>query len=589
MNRKKLLVWLLILSLAACTGQKTPAATSVPSTTNPTAASLPMATATPQPRELTICTRLEPTSLYPYDGYSSLSKQTALMLLSGTLPGQIAPNPLELVESRREVVTLSLGDMVMDSSGQIVPLVAGLKLWPAGCHSPECAFGWDGNSEFKMDQMVYIWRVQETAAWQDGTPLKAKDYWLGNHAASSDPSRMNRWYQDITASLHVEDEAELIWKLVPGMGRFAASEKQFPWTPLPSHLLEGIAYSDFASQQILQESLPAWGPYLLEHWNKGTAMHFVPNPGYPAERSGLWAYDAIELRFLSEQSQVLAAFSAGECDILDGSYRFTAAEIEAHGASASLGRPEELSMLVMGVKPASYDDGQPLWSDEEPDFFGSLELRKALWACLDLNSHFEDLAASFYPTGYQGPRFKPPVLPALPEPRAALEALGWQDADGDPNTPRLTKGVEGVKDGTPFKLRLLSGQSAADAEYAAFIVKQLGSCGIAVEHQALSPQELYAPGPEGPLFGRSFDLAIVYFQSSGLPFCLDQTALAVPKADNNWVGMNISGFSDPLADAACFSDAGVNEDDSLTLTHNYVTGPLIPHPEFWLGLETDKR
>ncbi len=69
--------------------------------------------------------------------------------------------------------------------------------------------------------------------------------------------------------------------------------------------------------------------------NKGTAMHFVPNPGYPAERSGLWAYDAIELRFL-RKSQALTAFSAGECDILDGSYRFTAAEIEAHGASASL-------------------------------------------------------------------------------------------------------------------------------------------------------------------------------------------------------------------------------------------------------------
>lgn len=584
-NRTILLIGLaLSLLISACGGEgraSLPAPQPSQTPVLPTATLAP--TPTPTPSTLTICTRQDPQALNPYDGRTSISKQTALGILTGRLAGNETLLPLELTASTLNRVPVRTGTMVLTTSGEVLPLVSGLQVWPAGCHGPECALTWDGESELSMDQRVYQWDLSPDFSWQDGTPLQAQDFVLGFQASAGVQNRANLWRHDITESIKAPNARALTWTLVPGLTSPGEVGSIFPWLPLPSQMLADLDPSQIAASPELQEGLPSWGPYQLEAYTAGESMRFTPNPAYPGEREGLWSYDGLELRFVSSGDEALAAFSSGGCDVLDPSYHFDAADLAANGAAASLEGPEAMSFLVMGVKPAAFDDGHAAWSDERADYFGQPELREALLACLDLNANYQALAAPLYPEGFAGPEYVKPSAPTLPDPNGALEALGWQDADSDPATPRAARGLESVRDGTPLALRLHTGQSATDARYAAFIAQQLGKCGVAVEHLPLGAQELYAPGPEGPLFGRDFDLALVYFQPSGMRFCLDQTALQIPSAANHWVGMNISGYSSPAEEAACFS--GTDPASTPSNIPSNTALPLIPHPQFWLGLK----
>ena len=84
------------------------------------------------------------------------------------------------------------------------------------------------------------------------------------------------------------------------------------------------------------------------------------------------------------------------------------------------------------------------------------------------------------------------------------------------------------------------------------IASQLAACGIQVQVQTIDQAELYAAGPEGPLFGRNFELAEYAMGSPGIePPCEWFTTSQIPGTGNRWVGTNLSGFSDPAFDLAC--------------------------------------
>jgi peptide/nickel transport system substrate-binding protein len=79
----------------------------------------------------------------------------------------------------------------------------------------------------------------------------------------------------------------------------------------------------------------------------------------------------------------------------------------------------------------------------------------------------------------------------------------------------------------------------------------LAECGIGLNRTLMNPGELYAPGPQGVLFGRKFDLAAFTWQAGAQPGCALFTSAQIPSAANLWVGTNVTGFSDPAFDAAC--------------------------------------
>jgi peptide/nickel transport system substrate-binding protein len=252
---------------------------------------------------------------------------------------------------------------------------------------------------------------------------------------------------------------------------------------------------------------------------------------------------------------------AGECDLVDR----TSGLDEQLQTLSELGKAGKLQPyyaagpewehLDFGIKPASYDDGPNLAAGDRPNFFGDVRVRQAVAYCADRQGIVDKLfykqsqvPASYVPlsaAGLQQYEFNPQEGIRL------LEAAGWTDPDKDPSTPRVAQGVAGVPNGTPFSVIYQTTQAPLREKVAQALQASLAQCGIQVRIQESSPSDLFAPGPEGPLFGRQFDLAQFSWAAGTRPACFLYETDRIPTAKNHWVGENISGYSNPEFDRAC--------------------------------------
>jgi len=79
--------------------------------------------------------------------------------------------------------------------------------------------------------------------------------------------------------------------------------------------------------------------------------------------------------------------------------------------------------------------------------------------------------------------------------------------------------------------------------------------------------EMFAPGPEGRIFGRNFDLAELAWSTGRQPPCFLFSSSEIPSAKNKWLGtryggVNLSGYASSEYDAACEQalSAGLDRD-----------------------------
>jgi peptide/nickel transport system substrate-binding protein len=94
-------------------------------------------------------------------------------------------------------------------------------------------------------------------------------------------------------------------------------------------------------------------------------------------------------------------------------------------------------------------------------------------------------------------------------------------------------------------------EAALRVDVAKTLAASLIQCGIQVNVQYLNPGDLFAQAPDGVLFGRKFDLAQFSWETGTQPPCLFFQTDQIPSDSNNWLGVNITGFSNPDYDAAC--------------------------------------
>jgi peptide/nickel transport system substrate-binding protein len=110
-----------------------------------------------------------------------------------------------------------------------------------------------------------------------------------------------------------------------------------------------------------------------------------------------------------------------------------------------------------------------------------------------------------------------------------------------------------MRDGDAFEVTLLTSSDGQVSQETARIVRaQLADCGIRVTIDAQPSWELFAGGPEGPLFGRRFDLAEATWWFEHLAPCERYLSHQIPR-DGNWGGSNVTGYSNPDYDAACLA------------------------------------
>jgi peptide/nickel transport system substrate-binding protein len=220
---------------------------------------------------------------------------------------------------------------------------------------------------------------------------------------------------------------------------------------------------------------------------------------------------------------------------------------------------------LFGVSPADASRPSP---------FSSQAVRQAAAACIDravvAQAAGGVLAQAYVPAN--SPYFAPQALPPAYDPAAAASLLtnaGWVDADNDPATPRTAQGAPGFAADAPLALSLFVSPDAAQQAAAQVVQQGLASCGFQVTLETLPPAEYLAAGPSGPVFGRSFDLALFAFPAADLPPCrlfLSREIPGEPPASaRGWGGANAAGYASPAFDRACTSALTALPGDSALL------------------------
>lgn len=571
-NRSIHLLILLTLALSACA----PQVTEIPVLPGePTETPAPLPTLEPEPRSLTVCLGEEPATLYPYGGLSSAARSVLSAVYDGPMDVsgyryeavilEKVPN-LEDGDAQVSPLSVSAGDTVVDTSGAVVSLDAGVRVRPSGCRSDSCAITYDGSSQIQMDQMVVTFTMLEGLTWSDGEPLTAEDSVYSFNLAASDDTPGSKFLFDRTATYEAADDVTLQWWGVPGF--IDAGYYTNFWMPLPEHKWSEFSAADLLQVDVATRAPMGWGAYIIESWKPGESIHLIKNLNYFRAESGLPKFDELTFLFMPDANAAMTALVDGTCDVLDPSINLDGQvsllqQMQTDGQAQLLtAQTDTMEWLSFGILPASYDDGYNStgFNPDRPDFFGDVRTRKAIAYCLDRQkvvdtvlfglTRVPDSYLSFDHPLHNGNLQTYEFSPASGS--EILTQVGWIDHDNDPSTPRQSLGVTRVPNGTPLVLDYITTSATQRRQAVEIFTQSLAECGVGLNPLYLNASDLYAQGPAGPLFGRQFDLAQYAIGVNTLePQCGWFTTDQTPRASNNWVGTNVSGFSNPDFDAAC--------------------------------------
>ena len=519
--------------------------TATPSPTPP-----PTPTPLPKPHVLTVCLLGEPDTLYLYGGSHLPATQ---QVLSALYDGPIdhleygyRPVLLQKLPSFADgdalvrVVQVHAGDRVVDAAGRATRWGPGVRVIPARCLSPACAVEFDGGPVW-MERMQVRFTLRDDVTWDDGEPLTAADSVFAFRVASDPATVGARYLVSRTLRYTARDDYHLEWVGVPG---FLPSDYFLNFfAPLPRHQLAGRSPADLAQDEDLRRRPPTWGPFVVEDWIPADRLILAPNPHYsPAPH-----LDKIVFRFATDGADMVARLLAGECDIA------------THDADLTpflplLMKAEQQGLLHLISAPGTgweHLEFDIAPTDDRPPFFGDARVRQAVAHCVDRETV---VAEATYGRGLPLDSYLPPTHPfhaaGLPaweyDPaagRALLEEAGWVDEDSD--GVREAHRVSGVRTGTPFEVTLLlRADDEAALRSARAIKAQLADCGLRVNLDARPFWELFAPAPDGPLFGRHFDLAETTWWLDVRPMCEHYLSPEV-------AAESVTGYADPDFDAAC--------------------------------------
>ena len=578
---------LAVLSLAflltACGTNKT--LVSVPTNTLPQPTQLPPTpTLTPEPpKVLNICVAEDPGSLFRYDERNSVAKQSVFAalydqdLLFETLPTNANSQAVT------NIVDVKPGMNVLDGNGKLAVLKEGSLIHPVIEGSLGEPAAWSSSAPLQMMQVRIAYKIAPGLMWSDGSPVTSADFLWSYEVASALQKPQDLWLLERTASLEQIDLTTFVWTGIPGFVPVDLAELVF--SPLPITQFSELTPTEIASAAAASETPIGWGAYRITDRETGSMIKLERNP-YFSPKS---AYDQVVIVVQPDLQQAISKLQSGECDVLDPSYHLEGQGREVLTALDQNGslvaeNYDLVQQLVFGIQPAAYDGGYSPWTATRQDFFGDLRARQAIAACLTEEPIASEILAARLPEGFNLPDFA--SRGTVEQAQALLDEIGWLRDEAQPSAPRAATGVENVLDGTVFSVNLLSGTSPMDREVSQAVVQRLGQCGIQVVHRALSPTELYAPGPEGPLFGRNFDLALVsWWQTNGNP-CELYRLDGVPNSSNYWIGTNLAGLADASFDARCTA-AGNAEllpslGDGVDLLLEFLPAvPLMPQISMW--------
>ena len=590
-NLKRLLVVIpaVLFILTACGQAFQPEATATlpPTVVPPTPTPIP-------PKTLVVCINQEPESLYIYKSSNRATWSVLEAIYDGpfdTENYELTPVLLKEVPSLEnggvslQAATVSEGDPVSNVNGDIVALTNGVRVFPAGCTTPECAVDWDGAAPVELSQMVVTFNLLEGITWSDGEPLKAEDS-VFSYTVSADPTTdVTKININRTMAYEAVDDNTIRWTGQPGY--LTLNPAAFFWIPLPKHQLGALTPEQLLADPQVNTNPLGWGAYKIDEWAAGDHIRLVKNPNYYRAGEGLPYFDVLVYRFIPSVPEAdLSMVLTGECDIIDTSVALenqliNIRELELDGkVRAYFGMGPEWEALNFGIKPSTYDDGYNPYNDRA-DFFSDLRMRQAVAYCVDreniqtnITLNQSDIPVTTLPPNHPYAATNTVTYAHNPAAGTALlDEMGWVDDDGDPATPRVASGATNVLEGTTLTLQYYATESPLHASVSSVISESLGACGFDVQTNFLPVDEMYATGAEEQVFGRNFDLAELAWSTGRQPPCFLYSSTEIPSAENKWLGtryggVNFSGYANDEYDAACANALSAGLDKELFASLN---------------------
>lgn len=518
------LVFFLLLTACGPRPTLTPAPTSAPTLTQPPVPaptftrSAPQQPLTPNPQsELTLCLADEPQSLYLYARPEAGRDHLLAALYDGPIDdvnGVYRPVLLEKLPSVNDGdavvrdVILNAGDTVVDEIGRVVTLAEGVTVNRLnGEH-----LTYSGSGPVTVPQLVVTFTLRPNVLWSDGVPLTAHDSVFSYEISlSPDSFDSRRALAERTSSYRALDDRTVEW-----VGRPGYLDPRYPtnfWTPQPRHRYAGLTASQIADSAEARFSPVGWGPFVLKDWVRGERLTFMRNPFYFRSSEELPLVDTVTYRIVTDPAQIIADLRSGQCALVPHSAALES--VQESLSQLQFGQTVSgttLTYLYFGVTPAA-DYVRTVGNE----FLAEGRARQAIADCVNWLS---------------------PTPPNPMAGRARLAELGWADSDGD-----------GILDkaGTPLQLALAGHETLWPFTVHAELRL---NCGIETDVRLLTRGELEGDWPDGVIFGRRFDLAVLTLQvGETLPCELWLTA-QIPD-DLNPGGVNAAGYSNPDYDAAC--------------------------------------
>ena len=537
-------------------------------------------TETPEPRTLIICIGQEPDSIYPYSGTFMRAKDSVLQAIyDGPIDNRSYTHQAVILEKLPNLadddaiiqsVRVGVGDKVVDTDGNPVILEAGVLVHPSGCHAVDCAIEYDGEGTLMLDQMVVTFKLLPGLLWSDDTSLTAADSLYSFELDAHPDTPTAKFTTERTAAYEMIDSITLQWTGLPGY--LDATYFTNFWMPLPEHVWGQLTPAELIQAEESSRMPLGWGPYIIEEWVAGDRIIMVKNPNYFRADEGLPRFDHLVYRIVGQYTNTnLSRIRSGECDIVDQTARLEDESELLLGLQASGELNAVFAMntswehVDFGIMPVSYDDGWTAANDR-PDFFGDVRTRRAIAMCMDRQNVVDTVlfGQSLVPNTYLSPQH--PLFNAdvdhydfdVAVGAALLEEVGWVDDDSDPATPRIYAGDNPqIPPGTALAFDYWTTGAARRQQVAGLLAASLAACGIQVNIDFWDLGEFFAEGPDGPLFGRRFDLGQFAWQNDRfLPPCDLYMSVFIPGTDIErfsyvWGGWNETGYANSEYDAAC--------------------------------------
>jgi len=523
-----------------------------------------------KPKVLVVCMAQEPDTLYGYGGsmLASTAVQHAFREFPYTsLTYAYQPVLVEKLPNLKDGdavlndVDAKEGDIVADAKGDVITLTVTtppLKLKDKDGKE----FDYTGGT-VKLPQLVVTFKFKDGLKWEDGQPVTADDSVFSYELGKSPDTPVAKFAYDRTASYKATDDRTVVWTGIPGW--LDATYFINVWTPYPRHAYGKLTPAEMLKDEGATRKPMSNGPFKMVEWVQGDHITLDKNPNYWRAKEGLPHFDKVIYKFIKDTNQLLAQLLAGECDIGTQDAAFDSqAPFLLQAEQKGLIKPyfvtgTSFEHLDFNIEPVPTYKGFAA-----NKVFADKTIRQAFAYCIDRKAIIDQVlfGKSYAPNVYI-PKEHPLYAgdenltvynfdPA--KGKALLEAAGWKDTDGD-----------GIVDkgGKPFKVTYgtTSGNKLRESVTQIIQAQLKDNCGIGVDLYYKPSREWFADGPEGPLFGRQYDLGEFAWLTGVEPPCDLYITSQIPNEVNGWGAQNNAGYSNAAYDAACQQQLGTIDAD----------------------------